>query len=371
MRVGESRSNETLLSQVGREVPVALKELHRIATLYTDPKTSRLNPQKVTHLLFLLSSPWVRVSSIRTLRFMRARPFMVTEELIERMFADEVKLQAREGAEEGFSPIERTIVGLRLNGYPVNTPPSAPVTVAEVTFFSASASDEVLESLHNSAEEVFPHLERSFHSIPLAAYHGMAAVSPSLLSYLFVNVTGEVTELLHVEDGAPVAFGTFPAGRNLLVRTLQSNTIPEHEALSAIRLSQKESSSFRSSLSETFVHTEREWRQSFREALSALVPTGAFPQTILLVADLQVEDWFAEVIRKEEFLTVSRGAPPAVRTLPPSELGAHLRFHSGVPDTLVFLTALFADARFDQRKTLDLLSTKIPIGIPLRATLRA
>ena len=371
LKMQTARTEETLLSEIWRELPPLLETLRASSARLVDPRTSRPLSRNVTHILLVLSTPWIRVTGIRTLRFSRETPFLVTEELLEKMLADEMRIGREEEGEEGFVIIERAVVGLRLNGYQVVTMPSSPVTTAEVTFFTASAREDVLEHLIELTEERFPGLPRSFHSAPLSAFHGVASLYPSLLSYLFIAVGSEVTEVLHVEEVVPVAFSSFPVGRNLLFRTLEANSLPLHEALSALVLSREESSRFNTTLSETLRHVEKEWRDRFRESLSALIPTGSFPSTILVTADMNVQSFFADAVRAEDFLTMARGSEPLVQALLPGEFGAAVLLREGPPDPVVFLTTLFADARFDARKTLGLLSTKIPLGIPSRVTLKA
>ncbi len=351
--VPDTRSSDLLFSQVLKELPTALKELSG-------------SPE---HLLFIVSSPWIHVSSIRTLRFSRATPILVTETLLERMLVDETRLSKSQS--EGYVPIERTIVGLRLNGYPVTALPSSPVQVAEVTFFTSAAPQNALQNLTDVASSVLPHVPVTFHSAPLSAYYGLARLFPSTLSHIFINVTGEVTELLHVENGTPSAFGTFPIGRNMLLRTLQAAGMPPHEALSALELARMEESPMRKKLEETLAHVQLEWRRGLREALSALVPTGGFPQNLFVTADIRVATWFGDVVRSEEFLAISRGIPPIVDILSLQEFSSEIRLSGGTPDPLVLLATLFADARFDEGRTIDLLSTKNPVGMPIRATLHA
>lgn len=363
IQMQDLRTAGMLHAALVRELPQALQALHQALP----PRESGA----LSEIVFLLSAPWVRIASIRTLRFSRTAPFRVTEDLLERMLADEMRLSQRTQTEDGFSILERTIVGLRLNGYQVSTLPASAVNTAEVTFFTALGANDVLAAIADASEEFFPRVRRSFHSTPLAAYHGMATLYPSLTSYVFVNVTGEMTELLHVEEGAPVAFGTFPVGRNFLLRTLEANAMPVHEALSAIELARHESSRLSLTLKETLDHTQEEWRRSFREALSALVPSGSFPDTVLVVCDVRLDAWFADAVAREEFLAVSRGTTPTVKTLPISEFGRAIIVGRDTPDSLAALTALFADARFDAHKTIELLSTKMPLGIPSRATLKA
>jgi hypothetical protein len=92
------------------------------------------------------------------------------------------------------------------------------------------------ESVRRHLSPYFAHTPQ-FHTSAGAALGGLRAAVPAESDYLLCIVTGEMTELLHLHDGAVVGRASMPHGVNLPLRTLHSHAgMSGAEARSALKL---------------------------------------------------------------------------------------------------------------------------------------
>lgn len=357
-----NRTPKEIIADILKELPEVVRGLQKKAALYTED--AHVVPQRIEQLAVILSAPWSDVR-LRTLRLSRTEPFLMHEKVVERMLSDEIRAAAKNGAPSNIL-IERTVVGIVLNGYPVQMLPRTKVTSAEVSLLTSYAEPEFLSKVTSVLEEAAPGIPRTFHSSTFASYLGLASAFPTEESALFVHVGGEITEVVVIKEGMLQSVGSFPQGYNLVLRTLQAASIPPHEAESAMKLSLADTSRMKATLAKTLSAASLDWRKLLRETLIELVPGGAVPQKVFLAVSGSAAPWFRETIEAESFLSVASASAPTVILLTPKEFVKRAVVANELPDAIALLTALFADQRFDQGASIDFLSTRSTVGVPTR-----
>lgn len=364
--VSARRSAKALLAEVGKALTPLCRNLQKRAALYTEG--TRIVPQKVKHAAVIFSAPWSD-SLIRTLRMSRSKPFPMNGDVIERMLADEAKAVGKE--HPSALPIERAIVGLRLNGYAVPAMTRAKVETAEVSLLLSFIDDNVLRLVREKIEEVLPAARQTYHSASFVSYLGTGTTFPEVPDYISVHVGGEMTEVSLVSAGTLRAVGSFPQGYNLVLRTLGAASIPPHEAASALKLSLADTSRMKAHLGKTLSAASLDWRKSLRGVLVDMIPQGGAPATVFLTVSGNTAPWFRETLAAEPFLSVTGTGAPSIRLLTPKEFLKKVAVGDAAPDAIALLASVFADRRFDEGANVDFLSTRTGGETTPQATLTA
>ena len=180
----------------------------------------------------------------------------------------------------------------------------------------------------------------SFHARASAALNGARLLLPYEGTYLLCMPTGELVEGLSVERGVVRSYGTLPAGRHTIIRTLGSHTgLNEQEARSALRAT---------SLGQPLVHINEPYvaagQHMAREFTSLARDLGwhAHERVYALTHD---NDWFARSLAGSDAATLF--APGAtIKHLQGTYASPHFAQHSETPDLPLMLGGMFVDGHY-------------------------
>jgi len=226
--------------------------------------------------------------------------------------------------------------------------------VAEMAVFLSAPwgrpnlSEGTPDFLDGMASSVRTATEKSFGSVPLsfytsagaAAYGTRALFSPE--PCLVCVVTGEITEMLHIDDAGVRAHATIPTGSHSLIRTLRTHGgFSEHEARSASRLPFNTPH-----LREPFGAAAAHFAEQFIDAARGLLQPGEVTR-VRVIAPEPVGEWFARALsqsRLAEFFPEGG----EVRALRPHHVMPHIAAHSATPDLRLCVNALFVDSHVNR-----------------------
>ncbi len=109
---------------------------------------------------------------------------------------------------------------MRLNGYESNNPLGKKVKKCELILFVSFISKEFVEKTRRAVEHtVFPrHI--LFHSFPSVGHSVVARLWNTDPQFVYIDVGGEVTELIFSEHTALTETFSFPLGTNHLIRAI-------------------------------------------------------------------------------------------------------------------------------------------------------
>lgn len=307
-----------------------------------------------THAAVFLRAPWCDVY-LRNIRFAREKPFRATPAVLERMLSDYVRRERPDEKEE--EVVERSAVGIRLNGYPVaDLPRSAMVVSAELTALSVTAPRIFLKQVREDVSAICGKIPVSIHSAGIAASFAAGSLFPKEPDYLLCEIGSESTELLLVQEHIPAARATFGMGTNLLNRTLESHAgLKGGEGSSALRLAKEKRSPVRAKLASTLSATQKEYAAAFGKAVRELAAAGGSALQVYVLCEEPAGHWMEQAV-----VVASAGGPAfqagaAVRLLNADLLQSYVSRGAplGAPDVPLSLFALYADARFDESRAFN------------------
>jgi len=357
-RSGEKIADAALKSAKEAMAPIAAKARANAAAL----ALSKDSPKdvRIDHVAVFLPAPWSSLF-LRNIRLARDIPIQIDPELVERMVDDYVKRERPDTDRE--EVIERSAVGIRLNGYSVaDVPKQAVASVIELSIVSATAPKEMLAELRALIQEVFGHhVPITFHATSVAAAYALSVVMPNTPDYIFCNSEGEVTELLLTLEHVPSGVATATVGCNTILRTLSAHAdMARVEASSALTLAKNERSPMNQKLSKTLTTAGKECSEGFRTAAAELVKTAAAARTIYIAGNGPSATWYADAVARAPFLKTLFPSGVSVEAVTYSTLSKFVKntettstAGAKTNDAFLALEAIYADARFDERRGLN------------------
>ena len=159
---------------------------------------------------------------------------------------------------------------------------------------------------------------------------------------LFCHVSGEVSELLFTEAGAPKVRATMPVGTHTLLRTLESHGDLSHaEARSLLHLTRHASSPALDIYAEPLAAVGEHFARNLSDILYE-VAIHTSPRDVVVVADAPHGEWFARALAEQGFRGDLFPEGSTVRALHTHHLEPHFVSHGTLPDLLLMLEALFS-----------------------------
>jgi cell division ATPase FtsA len=171
-----------------------------------------------------LASPWF-VSQTKTLVVKEDKEFTITAKFIsdllqkeEDSFENSNLSKYSSNKRHASEVIERKLIDVRLNGYKVKDPIGKKAQSAEFDIFLSMSQATILDSIEDVLSKYFLTEEINFHSFTLVSFSAIRDIYESVSSFLFLDITGEVTDISIIKLGTILKTASFPVGKNSVIR---------------------------------------------------------------------------------------------------------------------------------------------------------
>ena len=256
-----------------------------------------------------LASPW-HATQTRIIRVKKDKPFTVTKQFIDGLMETEIEafkngeeVKKYGGGDRG-SIMEKRLIQVKLNGYETSEPHGKEARLLEATLFVSLSPKELLKSVAGEIRRTCAVPEVEFNSFSLVAFDVLRNIVHGSDDFLFLDISGEVTDVSLVRSGILLEGATFPVGKRDVIRTL-SQVLKTNlaDALSILHLyhDQNISNLHKGTIEEALSRAAGEWTKSFQDALSTLSESFSMPSKVFFTSDKDIEGWFASLINKEQF----------------------------------------------------------------------
>jgi cell division ATPase FtsA len=254
----------------------------------------------------IFSSPWY-LSQTRVMKVEKEEPFEITSQLIDTIIKKEEEqfLQSlKEGKyEQMFGHdtrlLEKKIIHTRLNGYEIAQPMGKKARELELTFFSSFISSTILKSVQDTLSHFFHFKSIQFYSYALASWSVVRDMNPDLSDFLFIDVTGEVTDVMLTHDGVLSDTVTFPLGRSMVLRKIVDElSVPPEVAVSFLSLIKQSTGDkvFIEKMKNVLTGTQEFWFTAFLKTVKEFKQSHMLPKKIFITADADVAYIFKEAL---------------------------------------------------------------------------
>jgi len=310
--------------------------------------------------LCVFSSPWY-ASQTRVVKMKRDKEFNVSKKGIDELIKKEIenfKLSHIEKytrvGEEEVEIMEIRTIQMKLNGYTTDNPYGMPAKSLEMSLYISMAPDRVLKSVKARIIKVFGDKNVTFGSFSLVAFSTIRDVFSHRKDFLFMDISGEVTDISLVKGDVLLETVSFPHGKNFLVRRVASglNTVSEEaESLLTLYREGRSSDVVKGKIDKILIEARTQWLQFFREALGSLSNDLSLPNMIFFTSDVDVSSWFRECMRSGDLGDFTgMGEPFEVVFLDSETMENFSILSPQVPrDPFIMIEALFADRIIEER----------------------
>lgn len=283
----------------------------------------------ISRAVVTLSAPWMD-SKTTLFRLEQKKEISLTHRVIAELLQEDRNASTPLRRDETL--VEEEIIKAAVNGYETAKPFGKSATEFAFTVFSSFSAATLIDGIEDTIAHSLHVRRTSFHSFSLAAFAVIRELFPERESFLFLDVSGEMSELSLVKKRALVGSATFPFGKNELVRSIASRTgLPRSGAETALRLhgeGRKEKAGS-SGQEEPVLTGARLWSARFGEALGTLAEHSLLPNEVLLACD---DDAASLLVRAIEQSTAEPDTlvalPLAVETVNAHFLASSVRWNA-------------------------------------------
>lgn len=256
-----------------------------------------------------LESPWY-ASQVRTIKLSKHTPFSITSKIVKDLVKKEIELFEKDQFIATTSPdlrpviFEQKINDIRLNGYAVSDPYGKKAHEIELSIVVSFAQADLLAEIRQQITSIFHQKNIQFHSF---TYAGSLVVGDLFIShdkFLYLDIGGEVTDVVMITENVYREVVSFPWGSNTLVRKAAEQLhlpISLTQALLSLYASKKLESSQKQKLEKTLDPIIAEWTRQFEKALENMASRFSVPHTIALIVQHDFVSLFKQAIIDESF----------------------------------------------------------------------
>ncbi len=258
----------------------------------------------------VMASPWYLFET-KIIKMSRNNSFIFTKRLANELIQKEISslteiYKTKYGTLEG-SPeiIEQNTIKVALNGYNIKDPIGKKCKSLEMDMLISLAPELCLNKIRETLSKIFHHTSVRFSSFTMATYLAIRDKYVKDDSYLLLDISGEITDVGIVSKGILKAVLSFPFGKKTFFNQICSKLdieLRDAKELFKLYSSDNLSPDFKKKVIPVFKSIENSWNESFRQCIGTLPRTLFLPDTIFLTADNDIKNWFAEVLRNEEFI---------------------------------------------------------------------
>jgi hypothetical protein len=253
-----------------------------------------------------LSAPW-SAAQTRVIKLSRSAPFIFTEKMATDLACKEIKSFEEEHAEryerEGgkIRLLEGEVMQIKLNGYATANPYGKKAKSLEAALFASLAPESVLSAAEETISKFFSRSVR-FHSSVFAAFAALRDLYPKSQNFIFLDVSGELSEIALAQDDILEESVSIPYGKNHFLRALRKAGYDSGEASSALNLfsSGRAGEKIRGKVSGILASPGRDWLRALEEALHQISAGRKLPKDIFLAADQDFASYVSSLAKREE-----------------------------------------------------------------------
>lgn len=304
----ESLSSAKFLLAMNRTLERALKSVQEGMK---KPGLIACDDKNVSNIFCTLSSPWFILKS-RNLRVSRLEPFKVTERILGEFMDSDIE-NLKEELKSTFPSkdvaiIEKNVIQVKLNGYDIKNPYGHTTSQLEISMTVSLSSKKVIHSIEQRLGQ-FPHTAPvHFGVFPISAFSAVRDIFPVEKNFIFLDVTGEATDVSRSANDLLVGTVAFPRGKNFFIREISTQLSTIHEEASTLfsMFLRKELSSDKHLAVEAIVSKAGdEWVSRLEKAIQALSENEAVPHKVFYTTDSDVAglfSWLMSKVKKELLL---------------------------------------------------------------------
>jgi len=267
----------------------------------------------IDHAFCVLASPWY-ASQTRLVRYRPEKvPFVVSEKLVQELIEREVaafrnsRLFASSRIDNALPEImESKNIQMKLNGYETKKPYGQRADELRIALYLSMIPPNILSSIEDAIVKFWNTRHVHLNSFSYIAYDIIRDLFPLESTFLFLDISGELTDVSLVKDGVLTESISFPVGKNMLIRAIMhGKKAPAEIAQSDLSLFLRDSLSGEHSgkVGEFIDAAKQEWLSFFEDGLSKFAEDFPIPPLVFYTGDEDIAPWYKDRILEARFST--------------------------------------------------------------------
>ncbi len=293
---------EEVISAVAKEGPEYIKALN-------------LPIQKIGHTFCILSSPWY-ISKTKVLTIENEQPISITKNFIDSLLEKEEGIFKQELSEKNTSLstsdskndldcVERRVIQTKLNGYTTANPYQKKARHVEIAMFISLASKNMIHAIERIVGVYFHSNNLSFYSFSLVGHSVVRDIFSNESTFIFADVSAEVTDVSSIENHVLMESASFPIGRNYFIQKISETfNVSGEIALSMLNMQASGHVAPESAekIEAVCKKAMQEWGSYFFHSVADIAKGGILSK-IFLTVDEEVAPIFIQAI--QEHMTIN------------------------------------------------------------------
>jgi hypothetical protein len=177
----------------------------------------------VDRIHIVLSSPWI-ISKLSCVKETFKKEVSIRQSTVAALLEKEKSASAKLFAVGDAAAIDTKLFEIKINGYPVADYEGKHALSLEGTMVISFASRKMLNEIKSRINRFFRAHDETFHSALILRYVALRSVMSHHTDYVWLQIHGELTDVLVVREGACAISGSLPFGLDTLVRKFASAT---------------------------------------------------------------------------------------------------------------------------------------------------
>ncbi|MCR4274754.1 MAG: hypothetical protein NUW02_01760 [Candidatus Campbellbacteria bacterium] len=291
----------------------------------------------IDHIYCVYGSPWY-ISQTQEVNIEKENPIIITDktlpELVKQYTPTDSLHAVVTDEKDAVYILEQSIVGIRLNGYAVDTPIGKEAKHISFSVSSGAISNQFRLYVEESISRFFSNISFTHHCAPTMEFFGIRDMLATENTFLIIDVSAEVTDVSVVRNGTLKETASFPYGTHSALRSFShSANILSSETLGAVRSLQanKLDTKITKLYTEAAQKAEGEWRTFFEKTLLELEQGGGIPTSAFILGESSEFVLVQKLFIPTNKITNPRtGSPLVVTTLTTDALKSFCLVREGV-----------------------------------------
>ena len=177
----------------------------------------------IDRIHIVLSSPWI-ISKLSCVEETFKKEVVIKQSTVAALLEKEKSTSAKLFVAGDAAAIDAKLFEIKINGYPVSEYEGKHALALEGTMVVSFASRKMLNEIKSRINRFFRAHDETFHSALILRYVALRSVMPHHTDYVWLQIHGELTDALFVNQGACAISGSLPFGSDTLARKFASVT---------------------------------------------------------------------------------------------------------------------------------------------------
>lgn len=313
--------------------------------------------EKPKSALCVFSSPWY-IAQTKIIKVKRDKSFEVNEDLFVKLIQDEKISFKRAWGETKILTEKTNAVFLEsapmkalLNGYEIKNFIGKKASHLELYAYLSLGISSIKNNIKKNVLDFMKESSISFHSFPFVLYKILNSLINTKDGAIFVDISGEITDVFVIRDNVIEEVNSFPKGENFFISDLaQKMKINTDEARFLFLQYQRGEIDSKNTVKvrEILEETSSSWYKELSILLKEMALSRYLPQNLYFCGpSTALKEINNKVIDKKFGQFTMFGKPFKARLLLPKSLEHYFNFannFSGQKDIFLLLSTLFANS---------------------------